>query len=173
MEETNEIPAPGTRQLNLKKSFKLGLRSLLTTSSKEEFCRAFPRFTNAEQERLHRLFIQVITSLHENIEDDFESLCNETQAGSTLDTIEQLVEEQSLDPLFTDKSNVGDVSHSLSLVKKNEVQHLMNLLEKAEEHNRIIRARVEFMKNKRQDFSSSADVVEKLRTRIFELRSIE
>lgn len=162
MEETNEIPAPGTRQLNLKKSFKLGLRSLLTTSSKQEFCRAFPRFTNAEQERLHRLFIQVITSLHENIE-----------AGSTLDTIEQLVEEQSLDPLFTDKSNVGDVSHSLSLVKKNEVQHLMNLLEKAEEHNRIIRARVEFMKNKRQDFSSSADVVEKLRTRIFELRSIE
>lgn len=32
----------------------------------------------------------------------------------------------------------------------------------AEEQNRIIRARVEFMKNKRQDFSSSADVVEKV-----------
>ena len=89
----------GLRQMNLAKSFRLALRSLLTTCSKEvpfkicsfflrfitngscrpllfaltltffppqitcmenkEFSKAFPSFSTAEQERLHRLFIQV------------------------------------------------------------------------------------------------------------------
>ncbi|KAJ0039151.1 hypothetical protein Pint_22439 [Pistacia integerrima] len=84
----------GSRQSDLNKSFKLAIHSLLTTCSKQEFSKAFNNFTASEQDSLHRLFIQfqVITSLHENIE-----------AGNTLDTVEQLVEEQGLDPLSLDK----------------------------------------------------------------------
>ncbi|KAK7835084.1 hypothetical protein CFP56_023853 [Quercus suber] len=70
----------GTRSWDMKKSFNLALRPLLTACSN-----------------------QVLTSLHESIEDEFESLCLETQVGAALDTVEQLVEEQSLDPLFSDK----------------------------------------------------------------------
>ncbi|GAB2272915.1 hypothetical protein Dimus_007732 [Dionaea muscipula] len=69
MEQPSQVSAPGSRYLNLKKSFKLAARSLLTAcSSKEDFFKAFPRFTTIEQERLYGLFIQVITSLHANVE---------------------------------------------------------------------------------------------------------
>ncbi|PPD69666.1 hypothetical protein GOBAR_DD33445 [Gossypium barbadense] len=82
----------GKRQSDLKKSFKLAVRSLLTTCPTQEFSKAFPKFSSIEQEHLHQLFIQVITSLHGNIE-----------VGDALDTVEQLVEEQSLDPLSSDR----------------------------------------------------------------------
>lgn len=157
----------GLRQMNLEKSFRLALRSLLTTCSKEEFSKAFPRFGSAEQERLHRLFIQVITSLHGNIEDEFESLCLETQVGTALDTIEQLSEEQSLDPLFSEKTPAGDVEHDLLMAKKNEVQYLMGMLKKAEEQKHIISARLELLtKGSQQDLSATSDVIEKLRSGI-------
>ncbi|GMN70768.1 hypothetical protein TIFTF001_055071, partial [Ficus carica] len=45
---------------------------------------------------------QVASSLHGNIEEELESLCIETQVGTALDTVEQLVEEQALDPLHSD-----------------------------------------------------------------------
>ncbi|XP_065617087.1 uncharacterized protein LOC111993048 [Quercus suber] len=93
----------GTRSWDMKKSFNLALRPLLTACSNQGFCSAFPNFSTEEQKHLHRLFLQVLTSLHESIEDEFESLCLETQVGAALDTVEQLVEEQSLDPLFSDK----------------------------------------------------------------------
>ncbi|KAJ7943986.1 Embryo defective protein [Quillaja saponaria] len=66
----------GSKYLDLKKSFKFAIHSLLTAFSKEE---AFPKFTNAERECLYHLFIQVRT---------------------TLDAVEQLVEQQDLDALF-------------------------------------------------------------------------
>ncbi|KAA8521071.1 hypothetical protein F0562_011776 [Nyssa sinensis] len=164
MEIASQCP-PGSRQLNLKKSFKLSIRSLLTRCSKEDFSKAFPRFTNVEQEGFHRLFIRVITSLHENIEDEFESSCAETQVGTILDTVEQYVEEQSLDPLFFDKSSyVGDVERNLSTAKNNEIKYLMGMLEKAEEQKRIISTRLEQLKKEMQDFSDAADAVEKLKT---------
>ncbi|PQQ03007.1 uncharacterized protein Pyn_31224 [Prunus yedoensis var. nudiflora] len=59
----------GTRHMEMKKSFKFCIRSLLTPCSKQEFRQAFPNFTTAAQERLHRMFIQ----------DEFESVCLETQ----------------------------------------------------------------------------------------------
>ncbi|KAL0312331.1 UNVERIFIED_CONTAM: hypothetical protein Sradi_5632400 [Sesamum radiatum] len=155
---------PGSRQLNLKKSFKRGLRSLLTACSDEEFRKAFPGFTAAEQERLHRLFIQVITSLHEDIEE--ESQYFETQAGTVLNNVEELVEEHNLDPLLSQKSNVGETAQNLSETKKNELKHLMGLLEKAEEQKRKIKARLELLKKAKQDFSGAANLVHELRTRI-------
>ncbi|XP_031119350.1 uncharacterized protein LOC116022677 isoform X1 [Ipomoea triloba] len=173
---------PGTRQTNLKKSFKLGVRSLLTACSKEEFCKAFSKFSPAEQERLHRLFIQVVSSLHENIEDEFESLCLETEAGTVLDTVEHLVEEQSLDPLSSEKlnlfeykgqkkaenkeqeTNIEETGKYLSETKKNEINYLMGMLEKAEEQKRLISSRLEFLKKEKQEFSGATDFVDKLRT---------
>ncbi|KAM7269034.1 hypothetical protein ACFE04_024531 [Oxalis oulophora] len=155
------------RQSDLKKSFRLAVRSLLTTCSNEQFTKAFSTFTPLQQQYLHRLYIQVITSLHQNIEDDFDSICLETQVGTALDTVEKLVEEQSLDPLFSEKTNMVDIVNGLSTARKNEIQHLTSMLEKAEEHNRQLKARVEQLKRGSQDVSCTTDVVEKLKSGIF------
>ncbi|XVF13777.1 hypothetical protein REPUB_Repub08aG0236700 [Reevesia pubescens] len=156
-------PVIGKRQSDLKKSFNLALRSLLTACPKQDFSKAFLNFTSAQQERLHQLFIQVITSLHENIEDEFESLCLETQVGTALDTVDQLMEEQCLDPLFSDKTNLMDAVHNLSTARKAEIRYLRGLLERAEEHNRLTQTRVELLENKTREVSGTTDVVEKLR----------
>ncbi|KAK6266220.1 hypothetical protein QUC31_017057 [Theobroma cacao] len=74
--------------------------------------------------------VAVITSLHGNIEDEFKSLFQETQVATALDTVEQLVEEQHLNPLFSDKTNIMDVVHNLSTAKKAGIQYLSGLLEK-------------------------------------------
>ncbi|CAI9094963.1 OLC1v1030806C1 [Oldenlandia corymbosa var. corymbosa] len=167
MEETTQSnkasPSAGSRQLNLKKSFTLGIRSLLTACSKEDFCKAFPHFTVAEQERLHRLFIEVITSLHESIEDAFESLCLETQVGSVLDLVEQHVEEQNLDPLFAEKSNIGTIAKTVCDAKKDEILHLTSILQKAEEQKHLMSTRLHLLREQRQNFSGVAAVVDKLR----------
>ncbi|KAE8661918.1 Adaptin family protein [Hibiscus syriacus] len=155
------VTAIGKRQSDLKKSFNLAVRSLLTTCSAEEFSKEFPNFTNVEQQRLHQLFIQVITSLHGNVEDEFGSLCHETQEMPP-DTVEQLVEEQSLDSLFSERTNVMDAVHSLSTAKKAEIHYLRGLLERAEQHNRIIQARVDLLKNNTQEVLDTKHV-EKLR----------
>ncbi|KAJ7953293.1 Embryo defective protein [Quillaja saponaria] len=155
----------GSRYSDLKKSFKFALRSLLTASSKEEFDKVFPKFDNAQRECLYHLFIQVITSLHENIEGEFEAVCCETQVGATLDAVEQLVEEQDLDPLFSDKSNIMDVAHNLSSEKKNEIQYLTRMLQLAEEHNDRMHTRLELLREGRQDLSGASDTVEKLQLR--------
>ncbi|XP_050265301.1 uncharacterized protein LOC126709216 isoform X2 [Quercus robur] len=118
----------GTRSWDMKKSFNLALRPLLTACSNQGFCSAFPNLSTEEQQHLHRLFLQVLTSLHESIEDEFESLCLETQVGAALDTVEQLVEEQALDPLFSDKTNVMDVAQNLSSAKRSEIQYLTDML---------------------------------------------
>ncbi|KAG8645491.1 uncharacterized protein LOC110623994 isoform X2 [Manihot esculenta] len=156
-------PLVGSRYSDFTKSFKLAIRSLLTSCSKEEFIKAFSNFSSAEQESLHRLFVQVITSLHKMIEDEFESLSLETLVGTTLDTVDQLVEEQSLDPLFSNKTNVMDVACNLSIAKKNEIQCLTSILERAEEQNSLIQARLEQLKKRRQNPTGTADV-DKLRS---------
>uniref|UniRef100_A0A2P2K8A9 Uncharacterized protein n=1 Tax=Rhizophora mucronata TaxID=61149 RepID=A0A2P2K8A9_RHIMU len=129
---TNEvmIGGGGGRQSDLRKSFRLAVRPLLTCCSYEDFTKGFSRFNSSEQQSLRHLFIQVITSLHKMIEEEFESLCIETQVGTALDTVEQLVEEQSLDPLFSDRTNVLDVARDLSMEKEKEIHHLMGILER-------------------------------------------
>ncbi|KAF5936034.1 hypothetical protein HYC85_027163 [Camellia sinensis] len=136
----------------------MGQGSSSSSSSSLEISKAFGRFTNAEQEALHRLFIQ----------DEFESICLETQAGTILDTVDQLVEEQSLDSLCSDKTDVGDVWQNVSTVKKNEIQHLTGVLQMAEEHKRVMRVRVERLKKELQEFSGTADVIEKIKTGILD-----
>ncbi|XP_073020326.1 uncharacterized protein [Primulina eburnea] len=169
MEKTESIP--GSRHSNLKKSFKRGLRYLLTACSEEELSKAFPSFAAAERERLHRLFVMVIASLHDNVEEEFESILLETQVGNVLDNVEELVDEHSLDPLISKKlqncrSNVAETAQSLLEAKKNEVQYLMGMLKKAEEQRCNISARLELLKKEKQDISGAANLVNELRTAI-------
>ncbi|KAF4370606.1 hypothetical protein F8388_020192 [Cannabis sativa] len=154
MENRDEVGSSpiGSRQSDLKKSFKLAVVSLLTACSKQDISKAFPNFAASEQDFLHRLFIQVVASLHGNI-----------QVGTTLDTVEQFLEEQALNPLHRDKTNVFDVAQNVLTLKKNEIQHLENMLQKAEEQNCLIRAQIEGLKEKEADVSVMADAVQKLR----------
>ncbi|XP_048424925.1 uncharacterized protein LOC125470216 isoform X1 [Pyrus x bretschneideri] len=158
----------GTKELDMKKAFKLAIRSLLTPCSKQEFCQAFPNFTIAEQEHLHRLFIQVIASLHGNLEDEFQSACLETQVGTVLDTVEQLVEEQAMDPLSKDnyscRTNLMDVARDLSTMKKDEIQNLTQRLGMAKQQNHHLRDHIQLLKKERVDLSGLEDAVEKLRS---------
>ncbi|KAL9327164.1 hypothetical protein ACSQ67_007809 [Phaseolus vulgaris] len=213
----------GSRFSNLNKSFKYSLRSLLTSCSKEEFCKAFSSFSNTERESLHRLFLQVITSLHENLElflkhkpdadvSLFQILSNDIchqwkglrqsvfkhriatihyktcmvlgmadgrdkvsfaspplphhlgqeQAGATLDAVEEIVEEQDLDVLFSDRSNITDVSENLSMAKKKEIQHLMHMVQLGEEHNQVLRTRLQILREDNKVLSGASQAVEKV-----------
>ncbi|KAK8471595.1 hypothetical protein PHAVU_003G266000 [Phaseolus vulgaris] len=169
----------GSRFSNLNKSFKYSLRSLLTSCSKEEFYKAFSSFSNNERESLHRLFLQVITSLHENLEEGFETISLQTQAGATLDAVEEIVEEQDLDVLFSDRSNITDVSENLSMAKKKEIQHLMHMVQlrnsgnlclqldiqfKGEEHNQVLRTRLQILREDNKVLSGASQAVEKLKS---------
>ncbi|CAN0840507.1 hypothetical protein LINGRAHAP2_LOCUS2840 [Linum grandiflorum] len=131
-----------SRESDLNKSFNLAIRSLLTGCSNEEFQKAFSKFSRKEQLELHKMYIQVITSLHQTV-----------KVGTALETMEQLMEEQSLDPMYFDKSNVTDVASSLSNVKEEEIKYLMGVLEKAEEQNRTTRDRIELLKTAKNDVS--------------------
>ncbi|KAK4744884.1 hypothetical protein SAY87_011196 [Trapa incisa] len=153
--------AMGMMQSKLNRSFKRAIHSLLSTCSTEEIHKAFPGFSVDEKKYLHRLLIKVITSLHGQIEDEFKSLCDESQVGTTLDTVEQLIEEQSLDILSTDKSNVVDAAQDLLAAKKDEIQHLMAELTAAEERNQATRARIKLLKEEQQDFAAVITAVEK------------
>lgn len=167
MENSVETAIPGTRHSNLKKSFRRCLGFLLTAFPFEDFSRAFPRFTGAEQDRLYQLYVQVISSLHENIQDDFDTVCHETQVGTTLDTIERLVEQQSLDPLFSKKTNLVHLKHELLATKENEVQLLESLLDKVEDQKHQIKAQIKLLKKKREESEDTlgpSEVVEKLRS---------
>ncbi|KAL1157712.1 hypothetical protein V6Z11_A08G174200 [Gossypium hirsutum] len=133
------------RQSDFKMSFNLALRSLLTTCSKEA-SKEFPNFTSTEQERLYQhlfgelLFVQSLTNGATDHIPVITTLHGSIKVGTALDTVGQLVEEQCLDPFFSDKTNVMDAVHNLSTAKKAEIQYLRNLLERAEEQNRLIRS---------------------------------
>ncbi|XP_075484789.1 uncharacterized protein LOC142524631 isoform X1 [Primulina tabacum] len=132
MEKTESIP--GSRHSNLKKSFKRGLRYLLTACSEEELSKAFPSFAAAERERLHRLFVMVIASLHDNVEEEFESILLETQVGNVLDKVEELVDEHSLDPL---------ISKKLQNCRSNVAENCTKLIRSKEERSAIFDGHVE------------------------------
>ncbi|KAL1224724.1 hypothetical protein V5N11_027886 [Cardamine amara subsp. amara] len=159
----HEMGVPGYRQSDLKKSFKSALRSLLTACSKHDFYDIFSKFSKAEQELLYRLYTQVVVNLHQTLEDEFDAQCHETQVGPILDTVEQLVEEQSLDPLFSDKTNVMDIANDLTTAKKSEIQKLSSLLQRAEEQNRQMEARIDLLRKQTQEVSGTADRVQKLK----------
>ncbi|VVB12457.1 unnamed protein product [Arabis nemorensis] len=131
-----------------------------------DFLDIFSKFTRAEQELLYRLYTQVIVNLHQTLEDEFDAQCHETQVGPILDTVEELVEEQSLDPLFSDKTNVMDIANDLTTAKKSKIQMLTGLLQRAEEQNCQMEARITLLRKQTQDVSGTASAIEKLKTGI-------
>ncbi|KAF5189464.1 embryo defective [Thalictrum thalictroides] len=154
----------GSKHLNLNKSFKMGIRSMLTTCSKQDFLKPFSSINKSKQDALYRLFIRVITSLHQNIEEHFESICLEAQVGATLDTVEKLVEEQTLDILFNDETNLANVKQEVSRAKKDEIAFLTNMLEVEVEKNNRMKAHIDSLKKGSVDSLGTADAVEKLRS---------
>ncbi|KAI3904394.1 hypothetical protein MKW98_014574 [Papaver atlanticum] len=160
MDQGYELP----RELKLKKAFKMIARTLLTACSREEFLEAFSAFRRAKQDVLYQLFIHVLAELHENIEEDFETICAETQVAATFDKVEQLEEEQKLDTLAQDRTNLLDVKQELSRAKKAEISYLTSALEKAVAQNLQMKTHIESLKIDREDYSATPDAVKKLRS---------
>ncbi|KAI5418738.1 hypothetical protein KIW84_043096 [Lathyrus oleraceus] len=109
--------AIGSRFSILNKSFKVALRSMLTSRPKE--------------------------------------------LGAILDTVEEIVEEQELNPLFSKRSNIVDTAESLSLAKKNEIQHLQRMVQLGEENNQRLRNRLQLLKENSQLLSGVSHAIEK------------
>lgn len=151
------------RYRNLDRSFKFAARSLLTAFSREDVKKAFPSFTDAERERLYQLFIYVIKSLHRNIEGEFQNFCDEIEVATALDKVDQFVEIQNLDVLSADKTSIEDIKEMISKEKRDEIEHLKGLLEKTEERNSAMKARVEHLKEGGSDFNDTRDALEKLK----------
>ncbi|KAH9607512.1 hypothetical protein KSS87_017442 [Heliosperma pusillum] len=154
MEKAEEIVPRGLKRLNLIKSFRQSVRSLLTAFPFEDFSKAFPNFSEAQQDRLYQLYIQ----------DEFETLCQETQVGTILDTVEHFVEQQRLDPLSSQKTNIKQVKDDLLTTKKNEIFFLQDLLDKAEDEKHRIKARISLLKETHEETSVTTDAFEKLQS---------
>ncbi|XP_006413987.2 uncharacterized protein LOC18029163 isoform X2 [Eutrema salsugineum] len=162
----HDTSIPGSRQSDLKKSFKSAVSSLLNACSRQDFLDIFSKFSGAEQKLLYQLYTQVIVDMHQTLENEFDAQCHEHQVGPILDKVEQLVEEQSLDPLFTDKTNVMDIANELTTAKKSEIQKLTALLQMAEEQNRQMEARISLLRKQPQEVSGTTNAIEKLKTGI-------
>ncbi|KAI3983827.1 hypothetical protein MKX01_011535, partial [Papaver californicum] len=90
------------------------------------------------------------------------------QVAATFDKVEQLEEEQKLDTLAQDKTNLLDVKQELLRAKKAEISYLTSALEKAVEQNLQMKTHIESPKIDRRDYSATPDAVEEL---VFELES--
>ncbi|MED6147495.1 hypothetical protein PIB30_044540 [Stylosanthes scabra] len=152
----------GHKFSDFKMSFNFALRSLLTSCSNQEFNEAFSSFTDTERELLHPLFLQVVTSLHENIEEEFGSICLRTQVGAALDAVEEVLEERDLDPLFSDRSNIMDVAEDLSAAKKNEIKRLTQMVQLGEEKNQMLRSQLQLLREGKQVLSGVSEAAEKV-----------
>lgn len=152
-----------SRVVNLRKSFSMALHSLLLACPKEDFLRIFSSFKHADQETLYQTYLQMIASIHGNIQDEFESVCKETQVMTALGTIEQLIENQKLDVLHEEKTSVIDVKQELARRKLSEIHYLKNMLEKVQEQNQIDKKRIELLRNARDDVSHADSALVKLK----------
>nr|GEY56626.1 polyamine-modulated factor 1 [Tanacetum cinerariifolium] len=83
------------------------------------------------------------------------------RVGDVLDTIDELVDKQTLDPLYPDKTNIKDVARELVTSKKNEIQNLKNMLEQKEAQNKVLRSCVELLRKQIQDPSGASNALEK------------
>ncbi|KAF8670077.1 hypothetical protein HU200_051270 [Digitaria exilis] len=154
-------PAAPGRFHTLQEAFKSSSHCILTSCSRELVRRSFPSFTDAERERLYRMLIRVMKSMHANIEEEFDELCQTRQVASALDKIDEFEEEQNLDVLASEKTSIEEVEEKVSRAKKDEIEHLKGLLKKAEESNNALKARVELLK-KGEDSTASRDLLNKL-----------
>ncbi|KMZ57821.1 hypothetical protein ZOSMA_81G00390 [Zostera marina] len=152
-------PAPvGMRYRNLKTSFKLALKSLLEKCSKEDVYAILSSssFSEVEKKAFHRFFVQVTRRLHETVHEEFEAICEKTQVGSILNTVEQLVDEQSLASLSRENTIFEDMEKKIVRVKKDEVSYLMNTIKEIEEKNNHMKTRIASLKSNQNSRTASA-----------------
>eukprot|EP01018_Ginkgo_biloba_P008233 Gb_40817 [translate_table: standard] len=167
--DTSNQQLQSIRISNLKKSFMMATHSILTTCSKEDFLRIFSSFKHDEQETLYQLYLQTIASMHENVQDEFESICQESQVMATLGTVEQLIENQQLDVLHEEKgaegrrTTVNDMKQEAIRRKLSEIDYLKNVLEKMQEQNQIDRKRLESLCKKSDDVSQADSALTKFK----------
>ncbi|TVU42934.1 hypothetical protein EJB05_09359 [Eragrostis curvula] len=155
-----DLAASG-RNYALHKSFKNAIKCLLTACSREDVKRAFPSFTDGERERLYRLLNNVFISMHANLEEGFDELCQEGQVATALDKIGDFVEEQSLDVLSSDNNSFEEVEQKMLRLKKDGIEYLAGSLKKVEESNNDMKARIELLK-KEEDLTAARDLVNKV-----------
>ncbi|KAJ1267422.1 hypothetical protein BS78_07G054700 [Paspalum vaginatum] len=155
-------PAEPGRFDKLQRAFKLSAKCLLTACSREDVNRAFPSFTGAERERLHRMLARVMKNIHANVEELFDEICEERQVAAALDKIDDFIEKRNLDVLSSEKTSIEEIEEKISRAKKDEIERLTGLLKKAEESNNAMKARIELLK-KEEDSTAARDVLNKLK----------
>ncbi|KAJ3692428.1 hypothetical protein LUZ60_012778 [Juncus effusus] len=161
--ESSAAPAIlSARYQNLKSSFKMAVRSLLSACSREDVNRVFEGFTDKEKKNIYGMLVQLIKSLHANLEVDFNRFCEETEVGAILDKVDEMIEEQSLDELSSNSIDFGDMKEKIKQVKKDEITYLTSMLQKVEKSNNEMKSRIELLRNN-QDLPSIKGAVEKLR----------
>ncbi|RZC69524.1 hypothetical protein C5167_032637 [Papaver somniferum] len=166
MDQGYELP----RELKLKKAFKMIARTLLTACSREVIAELHENIEVTTDAGVNGI-VAFITPASAQITplvvmallEDFESICAETQVAATFDKVEQLEEEQKLDTLAQDKTNLLDVKQELSRAKKAEISYLTSALEKAVAQNLQMKTHIESLRIDRQDYSVP-DAVKKLRS---------
>ncbi|KAJ3686006.1 hypothetical protein LUZ61_015170 [Rhynchospora tenuis] len=148
----------------LKEKFKSeGVRRLVTACSREDFNKAFEGFTEAQKDGLYQLFQNIVVqSLSYNLERALDKICEGTKVGSILSKVEHIIEEQFLDVLSKDSSYIGDLQEKIITVKKDEIAHMKNIIEKVEKSNNQMSSHLDILK-KNRDLPSTVDAVEKLR----------
>uniref|UniRef100_A0A453LQ65 Uncharacterized protein n=1 Tax=Aegilops tauschii subsp. strangulata TaxID=200361 RepID=A0A453LQ65_AEGTS len=96
------------------------------------------------------------------LQEEFRNLCDEIEIATALDKVDQFAEEQTLDVLSSDKTSIEDIKERISKEKKDEIELLKGLLEKTQERNNAMKARIEPLKQG-EDFNDTRDVLTKLK----------
>ncbi|KAL6840779.1 hypothetical protein ACP4OV_029305 [Aristida adscensionis] len=155
-------PAKAGRFDSFKTSFSVATSCLLTACPREEFNKFFPSFTDAERERLYRMFTTVMRSLRGSIQKEFDDICQEQKVAAAFDKLDEFVERKNLDVLSSDKTSIEEVKDKLSRAKKDEIEYLTGLLRKVEENNNTLKAEIEPLK-KNDDSAASTDGLNKMK----------
>ncbi|KAH9309642.1 hypothetical protein KI387_037553, partial [Taxus chinensis] len=126
-----------------------------------DFLKFVSSFKHSHQETLYQLYLKIIASMHENIQDEFESICQENQVMAALGTIDQLIENQKLDVLHEEKTSVNDVKQEVAKRKLGEIRYLKNMLEKVQEQNEEDKKRLEILQKSGDDLPNANNTLTK------------
>ncbi|XP_057841746.2 uncharacterized protein LOC131051307 isoform X2 [Cryptomeria japonica] len=161
--EDDKQQIPSLRVSRLRQSYTFATHSLLKACSKEDFLKIVSSFKQSYQETLYQLYLKIIASVHENIQDEFESFCQETQVMAALGTIEQLIENKKFDVLREDNTSVNDVKQEIAKRKLSEIHYLENMLEKVQEQNEKDEKNLEVLRKSGYDPPNANSAVSKLK----------
>eukprot|EP00249_Psilotum_nudum_P017042 c26123_g2_i1 orf=75-575(+) len=138
----------GERMVKLKSAFSIAVHSLLTACSYEDFVGQFPSLEPKQHESLYKFYAQVMAAIHENVEDEFHEICEESKVMETLDRLEHCNKSQRLTigyPQFLGEGGVPSAAVREKVLdsKLNELNHLKCFLKQAEEQNHMLATQLE------------------------------